>query len=97
MNYTFQTSEEQYAKLAAYAAQRGQTPELLFEEWVKAVTRDTDKLPAVKQHKIDNNEEAILNSPILRIAGMFATGEPGWADKHDEYLAEILLENHADS
>ena len=97
MNHTFQTSEEQYAKLAAYAAQRGQTPESLFEEWVNTVTRETDKLPAIRQRKTANNDEEVLDSPLRRIAGMFAVGEPGWAYKHDEYLAEAFLEDHADS
>jgi hypothetical protein len=97
MNHIFQISKEQYDKLAIYAAQRGQTPESLFEEWVNAVTRETDKLPAIKQRKPANDEEAILDSPLLKIAGMFAIGEPGWADKHDEYLAEAVLEDHADS
>lgn len=38
-----------------------------------------------------------LSGPLFQVAGMFAIGEPGWADKHDEYLAETYLENHADS
>jgi predicted nucleic acid-binding protein len=25
------------------------------------------------------------------VAGMFEINEPGWADKHDEYLAETYL------
>ncbi len=84
MGHAFQTSDEQYAKLAAYAAERGQTPETLFQEWVSMITRDTE-------------EEALLNSPLFQVAGMFAIGEQGWADRHDEYLAETYLENHADS
>ena len=97
MGHIFQTSEEQYAKLAAYAAQRGQTPETLFQEWVKAVTRDTDKLPVTRRKKLASNEEELLNGPLFQVAGMFAIGEPGWADKHDEYLGEIFLEDHADN
>jgi hypothetical protein len=41
--------------------------------------------------------EELLNGPLFQVAGMFAIGEPGWADKHDEYLAETYLESHADS
>ena len=72
MSHLFQLSDEQYAKLAAYAAQHKQTPETLFQAWLSEVTQ----------------EEDILNSPLFQIAGMFAIGEPGWADRHDEYLAE---------
>ncbi len=103
MGHAFQTSDEQYAKLAAYAAERGQTPETLFQEWVSMITRDTEKLPSVSnvkptdQEQQAEREEALVNSPLFRVAGMFAIGEQGWADQHDEYLAETYLENHADS
>ena len=33
----------------------------------------------------------LLSGPLFQVAGMFAIGEPGWADKHDEYLAETYL------
>lgn len=39
-------------------------------------------------------EEELQNHPLLDAAGMFAVGEPGWADKHDEYLAETYVEKH---
>ena len=42
-------------------------------------------------------EEELLSGPLFQVAGMFAIGERGWADKHDERLAETYLENHADS
>ena len=93
MGHTFQTSDEQYAKLASYAAQRGQTPETLFQEWVSMITRDTEKLPSVKNTRHTDRdgqtgrEEEVLSSPLLQVAGMFAIGEPGWADRHNEYLA----------
>ncbi len=72
MSHLFQLSDEQYAKLAAYAAQHKQTPETLFQAWLSEVTQ----------------EEDILNGPLFQVAGMFAIGEPGWSDRHDEYLAE---------
>lgn len=103
MQHIFQTSDEQYAKLAAYAAQRGQTPETLFEEWVRMITRETDKLPSVtsgsSSQKVQSprHQEESAESPLLQVAGMFSIREPGWADQHDEYLAQTYLENHADS
>lgn len=103
MGHTFQTSDEQYAKLAAYAAQRGQTPETLFQEWLSMIARDTEKLPSVNtvnpsgKEWQTGHEEEVFSSPLLQVAGMFAIGEQGWADRHDEYLAETYLESHADS
>ena len=44
---------------------------------------------------MEEHEEGLQNHILLEVAGMFAIGEPGWADKHDEYLAETYIENHA--
>lgn len=100
MSHIFQISDEQYAKLAAYAAQSKQTPETLFQNWVGEVTDNGGKLTSpieqVERKVQEGQEEEILNSPILQVAGMFAIGEPGWADKHDEYLTETYVDNHAD-
>ncbi len=83
MSHVFQLSDEQYAKLAAYAAQHEQTPEKLFQEWVDKVTRNVD--------------EELLNDPLFQIAGMFAIGDPDLAAKHDEYLADTYRDNHANN
>jgi hypothetical protein len=47
--------------------------------------------------RLIQSEEELLSSPLFQAAGMFSIDEPGWADKHDEYLAETYLEDHADS
>ncbi len=105
MQHVFQVSDEQYAKLAAYAARRKQTPESLFQSWVRAVTKNAEKSPSTsnvnsmsaENKELSESEKNLLNSPLFQIEGMFAIGEEGWADRHDEYLGEIYLENHADT
>lgn len=47
--------------------------------------------------RLIQSDEELLSGPLFQVAGMFAIGEPGWADKHDEYLAETYIENHANS
>lgn len=100
MNHMFQISDEEYARLAAYAARYQQTPEKLFQEWVWRVTHNSEtvspsrKSPTQKQQ--EEREQRFLDSPLFQVAGTFAIGEPGWADRHDEHLAETYLENHAD-
>ena len=76
-------------KLAAYAAQRKQTPETLFQEWVRAVTRSLDKplsssgiKPIGKEGQAEPKGE-LLSGPLFQVAGLFAIGEPGWADKQE--------------
>jgi hypothetical protein len=32
-------------------------------------------------------QQKLSESPLFQIAGIFAIGDPGWADKHDEYLS----------
>ena len=44
---------------------------------------------------MEENEEEPQSHPLLEVAGMFAIGETGWADKHDEYLSDTYLENHS--
>ncbi len=52
---------------------------------------DTPKAVAVPQV----NEQELLDHPLLQVSGLFAIGEPGWADRHDEYLAETYQEDNA--
>ncbi len=58
------------------------------------ITRETDKLPSVNRVPSSDHEqqpghrEEGSESPLLQVAGMFSIGEPGWADRHDEYLAQ---------
>ena len=35
--------------------------------------------------------EELLNGPLFQVAGIFEIDEPGWADKHDEHIAETYL------
>jgi hypothetical protein len=95
VNHAFQLSDEQYARLAAYAAQYKQTPETLFQTWVNEMTQKVKESATSNLSKQKEREEDESNSPLFRVAGMFAIGEPGWADKHDEYLAETYIEDHA--
>ncbi len=96
MSYIFQLSDEQYARLAAYAAQQKQTPETLFQAWVSEMTSTMKTSTSSRRERREERTEEAVNHPLFKVAGMFAIGEPGWADKHDEYLAEAYGENHAD-
>ena len=105
MSHVFQLSDEQYAKIAAYAAQRKQTPETLFQAWVNDLIQNLEEPLSTGIEQADGEEqeeyqeeyeEELVDHPLLRIAGMFAIGEPGWADRHDEYLAEAYADDHAE-
>jgi hypothetical protein len=89
MSHIFQVSDEQYAKLAAYAAQQKQMPERLFLIWVSEIAQrweeETTSNGREYEHKSpvsqQEHEGHIGEHPLLQIAGMFAMGEPGWADR----------------
>lgn len=101
MSYVFQLSDAQYARLAAYAAQQQQTSEALLQAWVNEVTHHIEAFSSLSrseqadQEGQEGCEEDALTHPLVHVAGMFAIGEPGWADKHDEYLVKVYGENHA--
>lgn len=86
MSHTFQVSEEQYAKLMAYAAEQRETPETLFQAWVSEVIRQEAERSRLREQTNQKEQEAHEEGPLnlLQIAGMFSIGEPGWADRHDE-------------
>ena len=104
MSHVFQISDDLYEKLVAYAAQREQTPETLFLAWVSEITRrldtskttDYDHMGQANRVERTIREKEMSESPLLQVAGFFAIGDPGWADRHDEYLAEGYIEDHAD-
>ncbi len=87
MNHIFRISDEEYAKLVAYAALHKQTPEKLFQEWIRGVTHNVEPTISSKQvkspdqEKQEESEKEFLNNPLFQVAGIFAIGEPGWADK----------------
>jgi len=83
MNHIFSVSEQQYTKLWDYATQHQQTPEALFQAWVNEVVQRVEK--------------GTDNDPLFQIAGMFAIGDADLAAKHDQYLAEIYRDEHANN
>jgi hypothetical protein len=84
MDHTFQVSEEQYAKLTAYAVEQKETPETLFQAWVSEVIRQEAERSRLREQANQKEQEEEGSLDLLQIAGMFSIGEPGWADRHDE-------------
>jgi hypothetical protein len=64
---------------------------------LRGITIDMSEEFIKRAIRLIQSEEELLSSPLFQAAGMFSIDEPGWADKHDEYLAETYLEDHADS
>lgn len=97
MSHVFQIPDDLYEKLAAYAAKQEQTPETLFLAWVSEITRhleasktsDYERMKDANRVERTVREKELSESPLFQIAGIFVIGDPGWADRHDEYLADL--------
>lgn len=89
MNHVFELSNEQYEKIAAYAEQREQTPEALFHRWVDEIIHQIESSQNIETDEEIDIEELRAKHPLLQIEGILSIGEPGWADRHDEYFAGL--------
>jgi hypothetical protein len=101
MSHVFQLSDEQYAKLAAYAAQHEQTPEILFQTWVNDLIHALEEplstsIEQEDQEEQEVSEEELLNSPLFRLAGVFSFDVPDRADRYDVNVAEAYTDDHAE-
>lgn len=103
MSHVFQLPDEQYSKLITYAAQQNQTPETLFQEWVNEVIHNiqeptsSSRTKRVGQEGQEGREAETPHSSLSQIFGIFDIGDLNWIDKHDEYLAETYMEDHAEN
>ena len=93
MSHIFQLSNEQYEKIAAYAEQREQTPEDLFHMWIDEMVHQIETSQNTETEEETDEEidieELRAKHPLLQIEGILSIGEPGWADRHDEYFAGL--------
>ena len=109
MSHVFTVPDEEYARLERAAEPRGVTVEQLFQAWVGSVTAadetettDEHRIRAAQQHWAALNPgaapltvEELREHPLLQAMGACASGEPDWAERHDELLAEPALDTHA--
>jgi hypothetical protein len=86
MSHVFQISDDIYAEIAAYAAQRGQNPDTLLTrlviEGVELLKRIDSTMPT---------SDPSLNpahDPLAPFIGAFDSGDDsGWIEEHDAYFA----------
>jgi hypothetical protein len=91
MSHVIEIDDEEYARLEQAAQQRGTTAEALLRAWMKSVTTTgEEELRAARARwaalgpSVGPPTEADLRAhPLLRVIGIGALNEPGWADQHD--------------
>lgn len=98
MNHVFELSHEQYEKIATYAERQEQTPEDLFHTWLDEMIHqiETSQLAEIEEETDEqiDMEKLRAKHPLLQIEGILSIGEPGWADRHDEYFAGANMDDH---
>ena len=86
MSHVFQVPDDIYAEIAAYAAQRGQTPDDLL---IALLTGSVELLKRVEA--MPSTSEVAYNpayDPLAPFIGAFDSGGgDGWIERHDMYLA----------
>jgi len=83
MSYVFQVPDEIYTEIAAYAAQRGQTPDAVLIELV------AEGVEHLKQAESTAPLHKALYDPLAPFIGAFDSGgdDLGWIEQHDAYFA----------
>jgi len=82
MSHVFQVPDEIYTEIAAYAAQRGQTPDAVLIELV------TEGVEHLKQVESTEPQQKALYDPLAPFIGAFDSGDDsGWIERHDAYFA----------
>ena len=87
MSHVFQIPDDLYSEVAAFAAQRGQTPDALL---IALVTGGVELLKRVES-TVPTHEVLYdpAYDPLAPFIGAFDSGsdDPGWIERHDEFLA----------
>lgn len=86
MSHVFQIPDDMYDELVAYAAQRGQTLDLLL------MTLLTEGVELLKQGETPASLHAVhynpAKDPLAPFIGAFESDDdPGWIEQHDTYFA----------
>src|SRR5438094_10361383 len=86
MSHVFQVPDDIYTEIAAYAAQRGQTPDdiliALLTGSVELLKR-VEATPSVPEVAYDP-----VHDPLAPFIGAFDSGgDDGWIERHDVYFA----------
>jgi len=88
MNRTFDISDETYEILKSLAAERGQEPEDLLEQWLGQVREQ-----AAAQHSVatGNGQPIVYDAaidPLASYLGAFEATAPNVVREHDAFVGE---------
>ena len=101
MGHVLELTEDEYARLEAYAHQRGRTPHELIAEWLASVTAPPAAPERAGEAETEPSEvpppteEEIRQRPLLALSGSLALNDPHLATNFDDVLGEAIADDHA--
>jgi hypothetical protein len=104
MSQALNISDEEYTRLEQAAKQQGSSIADLVHTWIASINNplSPDEVRAAQARwatlsarVTPPTEQELQAHPLLGAAGLIHSGVIGWADRHDEPLAEEALETHA--
>jgi len=97
-------SDEEYARLEQAAQQQGSTIADLVRAWIESMSIGSSeqdiqealaRWAALGESAVRPTQDELRAHPLLRAVGILSSGAPGWADRHDDIIAEEALDSHA--
>jgi hypothetical protein len=104
MSRALELSDEEYARLEQAAQQQGSTIADLVRAWIESMSIGSSeqdiqealaRWAALGESVVRPTQDELRAHPLLRAVGIISSGAPGWADRHDDIIAEEALDSHA--
>jgi hypothetical protein len=104
MSRALELSDEEYARLEQAAQQQGSTIAELVRAWIESMSIGSSeqdiqealaRWAALGESAVWPTQDELRAHPLLRAVGIISSGAPGWADRHDDIIAEEALDSHA--
>ena len=86
--------DDLYQRIEEMAARRGQSPDEFLLTIINRKLRVADNGQTGDGVPLEEYDPKA--DPLARFMGIITSDEPGWADRHDEYLAKAYEDTHED-
>lgn len=105
MSRVLELSDEEYARLEQAAREHGSTIAELVHRWISSMAAapseqsivEAQKRWAVLSASVEQpTQDELRAHPLLRASGIFQSGDPDLAARHDDIIAEEALDSHTD-
>ena len=99
MSHTLEVPDDLYRKIADYASEAEQEPDTLILAWVAEAAQHLDAEPTAPSTGVTFDERALTatGDPMILLAGIIDSHDPGWANDHDSYFGSDDVTGESDA